>query len=148
MELSEYINLLNTLDESALNIWGFLLTISIGIVAFLGTVKSIRMPVAIVLFTLFIGFATSNHRALKRNFDQRTVIQTSMKVHAKASTAFGKNYDQNRALVVAFSVTPKRVCTSMVFQLIVSFLVSMLIIFWPLLQSKLLSSSDRSLSDS
>jgi len=75
MHLSDYISLLVSLKSTSLTIWGFLLTVSLGIVAFVGSAQKVKMKTYMFLSLLFICFAASNRFALERNFTAREEIR-------------------------------------------------------------------------
>ena len=91
MDLFEYINLLIQLKAELQTIWGFLLTVSLGIVAFIGSAQSVKVGTYLVLGLIFIGFAGSNFRALEKNFDTREQVKILVKDC--------KTYEKHSALV-------------------------------------------------
>jgi hypothetical protein len=143
MGFEQYLNLLNSLQGSALNIWGFLLTVSLGIIAFLGSTKSINIPLAFVLCALFLGFSQSNYTALKRNFDQRIAIVTTVHEIAKNDSKFNKILVKNARIIDKFEVKKVQKEISLIFQVFVSFLVASIMLSWPIYLARLTRKSTR-----
>ena len=132
MTLNEYINLLHTLSGTALTIWGFLLTVSLGIVAFLGSLKSPKIGTSIMLCLLFVGFSYSNHKALQKNFDRRIAInETILEISASKNNDFKKAYEENKKIIKAFNISKGRKNEALWFQAIMAFLVTAFIVAWP-----------------
>ena len=76
MEQTKKIELIIQLRNTALTIWGYLITVSLGITAYLGSLESPRLsPLArAILIILYLMFAASNARALFANFKSRVII--------------------------------------------------------------------------
>lgn len=134
MSLDHYINLLISLSSTSLNIWGFLLTVSLGIIAFLGSVQSFRLPFAVILCALFVGFAASNYLALENNFKQREEVINAIE-HISDKNSRGEAFSQakldNQGIINSFQVSETVKKRSLRFQLAVSLLVSVLILVYP-----------------
>jgi len=134
MSIEQYLNLLISLSSSALNIWGFLLTVSLGIVAFLGSVNTVRLPLAFVLCLLFIGFSYSNHYALKRNIEQREAIISVIEKQEYPDSEFKEAVALNQPIIDTFKVNSDRKKAALILQITASTLVALLIVGWPILQ--------------
>lgn len=144
MEIAQYIDLLKDLSDTAFTLWGFLLTVSLGIVAFLGSVNRLRMIVSVLLCVTFIGFAFSNYRALERNFEQRLAV---IKVINEAKTTdvdLNEQYSVNKPIIDSFQINQKRLTENgLNFQVLVSAIVSLLILIWPITQLGLTKRSSK-----
>ena len=114
MNPADYISLLDSSRESALNIWGFMLTVSLGIIAYLASLKEIKKLQSILLIVLFSFFCISNHIALKHNLQTREKLiaayksEISYKTDSKLNTvveSFEVNICNNLSAQVLFSIS-------------------------------------------
>jgi len=100
MYISDYIDTLVALKNNSFSIWGFLLTVSLGIAAFIGSAKSdINRNIYVIIFILFACFAVSNNRALDKNFQAREEIGKIV--------VTCKKYEINKNLIGALIPTEK-----------------------------------------
>lgn len=75
MEFSKKVEMIVVLRNSSLTIWGFLLTVSLGIIAYLAGLKGdVDYLSSAFIVLLFVLFAFSNYKALKKNIDIRQEI--------------------------------------------------------------------------
>ena len=75
MDQNKKIEFIIQLRNSALTMWGYLITVSLGITAYIGSqVKNIEPTPGLVLIFLYALFAFSNANALITNFKSRIII--------------------------------------------------------------------------
>lgn len=75
MDQIKKVELIIQLRNSALTLWGYLITVSLGITAYLGSqIKEVPTFAGLVFILLFSLFAVSNANALLTNFKSRLLI--------------------------------------------------------------------------
>jgi len=115
------IELIIQLRNSALTMWGYLITVSLGVTAYLGTQQFSIEPIAsIALIFLYGLFAISNANALLTNFKSRNILSDYEKE------------DDNEELskfIKLNSLDNKSIKINMIFHLIVDNCVIAMILF-------------------
>lgn len=92
MEISDYLSLLNSLRESSLGIWANFLTVSLAVIAFVGSVKSIDIKGATLICILFLVFSFTNHTGLKKNFELREKVKSTIEAQLVAKEESSEKY--------------------------------------------------------
>ena len=99
MEFSHYVTLLSSLATQAFTTWGLLATVSVGVIAFIGSVKKITIPFGLAISLVFAIFAVSNLLALEKNFTSRQVVaNTAKRIHPE-------QYMENEDLMQRLAMT-------------------------------------------
>ncbi|ARD43529.1 hypothetical protein [Colwellia sp. PAMC 21821] len=134
MEISDYLTLLNSLRDSGLGIWANFLTVSLAIVAFVGSVKSLDIRGIVLLSVLFAVFSYTNYTGLKKNFELRQeVVATINKIKQSDFQSesswkeFKSDRRSNSALISKYSSEKKWSEEKLIFHNFVSALVPLLI---------------------
>gem|GEM_PF-6102363 len=121
MDQIKKIELIIQLRNSALTMWGYLITVSLGVTAYLGTQQFSIEPIAsIALIFLYGLFAISNANALLTNFKSRNILSDYEKE------------DDNEELskfIKLNSLDNKSIKINMIFHLIVDNCVIAMILF-------------------
>lgn len=99
MEFSSYVTLLSSLATEAFTIWGLLATVSIGLIAFVGSLKQITIPFGLTISFVFLLFAASNFLALEKNFTSRQIVA------ATAERMCPEDFKNNKDLVHRLAMT-------------------------------------------
>lgn len=102
MEISDYLNLLNSLRESSLGIWANFLTVSLAVIAFVGSVKTLDIRGITLICTLFLVFSYTNHRGLEKNFELRAKVKStieSKELYSDKTSEFKVEYSANKELI-------------------------------------------------
>ena len=148
MEILDYIKLLGELRESSLGIWRNYLTAALAIVAFVGSVKTLKFNGAILLCVLFLAFSFSNQFGLKKNYELRMEIEKSIIVQANNSNIktgsndkFKRDYENNKTIIQKYSITDDRRNKNILYHHAVSFLVPFLIVVYYKFGNRLTNSS-------
>lgn len=136
MGIDSYINLLNSLANSAATVWGFLLTVSLGTVAFVGSLKPTKYQTSLYVCIAYGFVVFSNYYALSRNFDRRTQIETVIETKAEQDPSFKQSLDNNQKIIDSYVLTESAQTKSHLFQLLTFLIVSGLILYWPYKSSK------------
>ena len=75
MKPNKKIEFIIQLRNSALTMWGYLISVSLGISVYLGASNiKLSLPVGIIIIILYILFSASNAHALFTNFKSRIII--------------------------------------------------------------------------
>lgn len=101
MDFNHYVDLLSSLSSEAFTIWGLLATVSLGVIAFIGSLKHLTIPFGLAICFIFAFFATSNYFALEKNFTSRQVVSEA------AQDNCWEEFARNEALVRRFDLTYK-----------------------------------------
>ena len=127
MDIQDYISLLVTLKQSSQTIWGYLLTVSLGAVAFIGSAKDIKPLTTICLAILFIGFAAGNYHALDKNFKAREAIDKIISVDDSynANSELIKNLVPKKEFWLLSDLTTRQ--GNLLFQAFISFFVAIIL---------------------
>lgn len=99
MDFSHYIDLLSSLSSEAFTLWSLLATVSLGVIAFIGSLKRLTIPYGLAICLVFSFFAVSNYFALQKNFTSRQVVSDA------AHENFEEDFASNEALVRRLDLT-------------------------------------------
>ncbi|MCP3887253.1 MAG: hypothetical protein GY702_00035 [Desulfobulbaceae bacterium] len=98
MTLYEYIDLLVQLKSAGNTIWGFLLSVGLGVVAFVSTVGKKFDKMYFIILLIIIGvFSVSNNNALNKNITARYELGCQLSVE------YNDYYNDNKAFVNTLS---------------------------------------------
>lgn len=121
MNFDKKVEFILGLRNTSLTIWGFLITVAIGILAFLATlggelIQPMKGEAIMALYTLFF---ISNGSALYNNFRSRSEIN-SLAVN-------DKEYEEFRILLMMNVLTKQQIIINMIFHFLIDILVIVMI---------------------
>lgn len=128
MVFNQKIELIISLRNTSLTIWGFLLTVAIGILAFIATFgkKELELSIGLSIIALYTLFAVSNINALRTNFLSRCELLLLAKKHDE--------YDAFKKLLALNVPSTIAIRANMLFHVLIDALVITMIILsikWP-----------------
>jgi hypothetical protein len=101
MQFSDYMGLLNSLAAEAFTIWGILVTVSLGAIAFIGSVKRLTLPFGLIFSVVFLLFGVFNFLAMAQNISFRENVANTAKQRCP------EEYEKNKDLVCRFAMTSR-----------------------------------------
>lgn len=121
MDFDKKVELILGLRNTSLTIWGFLITVAIGVLAFLATLGSelIQPMNGGAIIALCALFFISNGSALYNNFRSRSEINSS--------AVNDKEYEEFRKLLMMNVLTKQQIIINMVFHFLIDLLVIVMI---------------------